>query len=238
MSLLILGGRSLIGQELIRIATARKEHVWELGRKSTGDTHIAFDVSDLQSISSSLFTPNLSSVSRIIFCHRYRPRIHNQHDLKHEIDTMVLGPMQLALCASQACPHLSNILFIGSHAAEYVSDEQPVQYHITRSALESMARHLAITLSCKNIAVNIIRLGYITNGSHSTERDEGYYQMDKFAVPRGFGASPEEVALVIDRFSGIPTGVLTGQVINLDAGLSLRSHSSLAEHLRTSLCIY
>jgi len=235
MTLLILGGRSLIGVELIRLASSRGESFRSLGRKNMGDNYIYCDLRERESILTALSHPEIADVTRIIFCHRYRPSPFEQSDLNDEMTIMVTGPMYLSQCAYEMFTNLSNILFIGSPAAEYVSVEQPPEYHLSRSALESMSRCLAFSFGEKNIAVNTIRLGYVKNVLSPSKYSHDYYQMDKYAVPRGYGASPLEIATTIDNLSCMSTGLLTGQTITLDAGLSLRSHSSLAEHLRITL---
>jgi NAD(P)-dependent dehydrogenase (short-subunit alcohol dehydrogenase family) len=135
--------------------------------------------------------------------------------------------------AFQNFSRLNNITFISSPASQYVSDEQPIGYHITRSSLESMVRYLAIEFSSKDIAVNAVRLGYVKSPSCKENRDLGFYSCDAVAVPRGFAPTPMEVANAIDQLSKIKTGILTGQTISLDAGLTLRSHASLTERTRT-----
>lgn len=227
--LLVFGARSNIGVSLLARAKGSGEPFLSFGRTNSGEGWVHGDLFNPSEIISHLKLKANKKISRIIFCHRYRP-LHGQlYSAENEFSLTISGPLAVSRSAFDILPDLRNIVYISSPASQYVSDEQPIGYHFARAALESMVRCLAVEFSGRNIAVNALRIGYIKPSCKKKSRSTNFYSCDSVAVPRGFAPGPDEVAHAIDQISKLESSIITGQTISLDAGLSLRSHATLTE---------
>ena len=119
-------------------------------------------------------------------------------------------------------------------ASTQVALEQNVGYHIVRGGLESMVRKAAVECASRDIAINAIRVGYV-KGKKKTTRNPEFFNTDEHVVPRGYAPTAKEIGTAIDTISSLPTSLITGQTINLDAGMSLLTRSSLGEKIRSKL---
>ena len=223
--LLIFGGRSEIGEELVKNCKHRGEKYISIGRNK-GPT--CQQIGDLREPESINLTDDALNTTRIIFCQRYRPAKNDVYSMIEDLQTSVKGPLIFCRRVVEKFPNLTNIIFISSGAAEFISDEQPIEYHIVRAGLESMARYLAYEFSPKGIAVNSIRVGYVKGQGKQVRDDSTFYNVDQYVVPTGGAPNAAEVANAIDKVSHLNDCMITGQTINVDAGITLRTHASLA----------
>ena len=223
--LLIFGGRSAIGQELVKNCKQRGEKYISIGRVKGEICQQAGDLCEPESIN---LTEDALDTTRIIFCQRYRPAKNDVYSMFEDMQISVKGPLTFCRRVVEKFPNLTNIVFISSGAAEFISDEQPIEYHIVRAGLESMARYLAYEFSPKGVAVNAIRIGYVKGQRKQTRDDSTFYNVDQYVVPSGGAPNAAEVADAIDKVSHLNDCMITGQTINVDAGITLRTHASLA----------
>ena len=225
---ILFGARSSIGSELVKMYQSRREEYLCIGRKRTGANWIYGDLNNANEIS---LPHSASNARRILFCHRYRPKPGDDYNLNDDLTSQINGPLKFCRNAFRDLRKLENIVMLSSGAAEYVAGEQNVEYHIMKAGLESMCRYLAVEFSSHDIAVNAIRVGYVKRNEKNDERSNQFYELDKSVLPRGFAPDAKEVAKAVDRISTLESSIITGQVISVDAGLTLRTHSSLGYSL-------
>ena len=229
---ILFGANSTIGNQLVKIYESRFEDYLCIGRNARDKNWVFGDLKDSEKINLPM---KAYKAKRILFCQRYRPNNEESYSLEDDMATHINGPMNFCRRAFKEFENLQNITMISSGAAQYVSSEQNVEYHIVRAGLESMCKYLAIEFSCRDIAVNTIRVGYVKSQRKIDSRGSGFYDADSYVLPRGFAPNAEEVAKAIDQVSTLSTSVITGQTISVDAGLTLRTHSSLGYSIGQTL---
>ena len=229
---ILFGASSSIGNELIKIYESRLEDYLCIGRNATAHNWIFGDLKKSEEIK---LPKKAYKAKRILFCQRYRPKNGESYSLENDMATHVSGPMSFCRRAFKELKDLQSIVMLSSGAAEYVASEQSVEYHIVRAALESMCKYLAVEFSCKDIAVNAIRIGYVKTQKKVNSRESRFYDADRYVLPRGFAPNAEEVAEAVDKVSTLSTSIITGQTISVDAGLTLKTHSSLGYSISQSL---
>ena len=167
-------------------------------------------------------------ISTIIFAQRYRPEKNQIYSLENDQIINIKSPLEICRTSYKMFKNLKSITFISSIiGGGLIADEQPIEYHVVRSGIENMCRYLALEFSDKNIAVNTVRIGYV-KGQKKTQRKENYYELDKITIPRGYAPDAKETAEMILKISKVNSGILTGQIITADAGLTLSAQSTLA----------
>ena len=238
--LLITGGNSSIGEAAISKAGERKEKILKIVRSESNnkDEYVREIKADLinggESVIDRIDQKERDQVSRIIFCHRYRPPRDGMYKLEDEIRVQITSPYEIIQKAYKEFDKLRSVICISSIASTQVALEQNVGYHIVRGGLESMIRKAAVECASRDIAINAIRVGYV-KGEKKTRRDPEFFNTDEHVVPRGYAPTPNEIGAAIDTISSLPTSLITGQTINLDAGMSLLTRSSLGEKIRSRL---
>lgn len=112
------------------------------------------------------------------------------------------------------------IINVSSIAAEHVNVGQ-ANYAASKGALNSLTRVLAVELGRRNVLVNAVAPGFIaTDMSQAVRNLAGEDNLKKLIPVRRLG-KPEDIAAVVLFLAGPAAAYITGQVINVDGGLSL-----------------
>lgn len=125
------------------------------------------------------------------------------------------------------------IVFVSSVAGDHVLEDQDVGYHVAKAGLGSMCRYYAVRLGSKGIRVNVVSPGTTLKAENREFYSGATDLTDLFAqtVPLGRMGEDHEVAEVILFMAGPKASFVTGQVINVDGGVNLRSSEALARKL-------
>jgi NAD(P)-dependent dehydrogenase (short-subunit alcohol dehydrogenase family) len=121
------------------------------------------------------------------------------------------------------------IIITSSVIAHSVADEQPVSYHMAKSALEGMIRYYAVTLGKKGIRVNGISPAVTLKPENKEFYDShpARVEMYKKHIPIGRMITVEDVANVVLFLCSSASSVMTGQTLVVDGGVSLLNQESL-----------
>jgi len=126
------------------------------------------------------------------------------------------------LCSHEAAKVMSaggRIIDISSVAA-FIGFENLVHYCTSKGGVNGMIRSLALELASKNITVNAVAPGAIeTEGNEFTE--EARNQTVKM-IPLARMGLPEDIANAVVFLASEKSGYITGQVIIVDGGWTLR----------------
>jgi NAD(P)-dependent dehydrogenase (short-subunit alcohol dehydrogenase family) len=119
-----------------------------------------------------------------------------------------------------------DIIFIGS-IAQASNVKAPFSYSYSKRAISIFARHQALRLAAKKIAVNVINPGHIMTdeGTWSKRKKESLKNYNEFVssnIPTGIIGEVENVAeLVFSLTNQKLNTMLTGENINIDGGTTI-----------------
>jgi enoyl-[acyl-carrier protein] reductase III len=117
----------------------------------------------------------------------------------------------------------SSIVAISSLGAGRVLEDYAV-VGVSKAALESLVRYLAVELAPRGIRVNAVSAGLVETGAleYFEKRDEmlAYYRA---RTPAGRLVEPEDVADVVCFLASPAARMVTGQTLVVDGGYSVRA---------------
>ncbi len=149
----------------------------------------------------------------------------NEWDLS--MDILLKAPV---LLVKYAIPYLrkaknAGIINISSTNAAYIS-HQPVTYHLAKAAILQFTRFLAFQFGNQGIRANAVCPGLVdlTDVKKPLTSNNVNRKVVKLAVPLQRAASVEEIANVVLLLCTDTTSYITGQVINVDGGITLGEH--------------
>jgi len=226
---LICGGTSRAGLDVARLLGGRGHHCIVAGRKRPD----ACDSQPRLTYESVDFAVP-SSVAD--FC----KRLSGRRDIAHAVFFQrartedVLESVQVQVAASAAivealAPQIGSAVFIGSVVGDMVASDQPLAYHIAKSAVGPLVRYLAVKYGGR-IRVNAISLSTLKHSQNAKGYENGTF-LDSLArklIPGGRPASAEDVANVIQFLTGPGASAITGQTLSVDGGLNVLSQVTSA----------
>ena len=134
-----------------------------------------------------------------------------------DFDRMVATNVRGVFVAIQAAaPHLTDggrIITIGSNTAVRTAFPGSSVYSMTKGAIASLVRGVAIDLAPRAITVNIVQ-----PGPTATDMTAGLVEMVKPFVPLGRIAHPEEIAGLVAYLASAKAGFITGSSLTIDGG--------------------
>ena len=132
------------------------------------------------------------------------------------MDVNVRAPM---LFAKAAIPHLHSggrIVSIGSGLAERVPFPGVTAYAVSKAALTSFTRGLSRELGPNGITVNLVQPGSTDTDANPASGDAADFQRGMTSLGRY--AEPREIANAVVFLASPAASVITGAVLNADAG--------------------
>ena len=138
---------------------------------------------------------------------------YNLEDFDRMLATNVRGVF-VAIQAS--APHLADggrIITIGSNTAIRTAFAGSSVYSMTKGAIASLVRGVAIDLAPRGITVNNVQ-----PGPTATDMTAGHVEMVKPFVPLGRMGEPEEVAELVAYLASAKAGFITGSSLTIDGG--------------------
>lgn len=111
------------------------------------------------------------------------------------------------------------IINMTSIAAEHVNPGQ-CNYAASKGAINAFTRALAVELASRGVTVNAIAPGFIETDMSEAVRNKAGDLIKKFIPMRRIG-QPDDIARVAVFLAGPDSNYITGQVINVDGGISL-----------------
>ena len=231
---LVTGGTRGIGSVIAEVLRDRGDHVITLSRGEINDeNHISVDLSSEKQISKMSKKMGKKRINNLIFCHRYRgDKWRKEFQISFDAIHHTIENLNKNLTDNAA------IVIIGSNASRFILDEQPLAYHATRAALESLTRYYAVHLGDKGTRCNCILVG----GTIIKPENEDYFtknnpvrQLLEEIRPLGKMGDAKDVAYLVEFLSSDKASFITGQSIMIDGGLSVVGQESLAKKLTNLL---
>ncbi|MBU6148485.1 MAG: SDR family oxidoreductase [Actinomycetales bacterium] len=156
----------------------------------------------------------------LVFTHRYRGEANDSR--QHEVE--VRAPARLIEAAAQhkGSEPLAVVLTV-SPAARLIVSDQPFAYHAAKAAQVQLVRHAAATLGAQGVRVN----GVSPSAFVFKERARAHYEAHpellariNRMVPLGRMASVDDIANVVAFLTTPASAYISGQIIEVDGGLS------------------
>ena len=160
-----------------------------------------------------------------------RPRPALEQRPKHlhaTMDVNVFGPWQAVqaaapLMAERGGGSVVNLLSPG--AWTYMPDYSAVA--VSKAALASLTRYLAVELAPRGIRVNAVSAGWVeaSEGEHSYRG--GVSDAVRPHVPSGRNVRPEDVAAAVAWICSDEAPMLVGETVHLDGGFGLAAWTAI-----------
>ena len=162
---------------------------------------------------------------------RPRPAIRQRPNHLHQtMDVNLFGPWQAAQAAVPLMEQrgggaIVNLLSPG--AWQYMPDYSAVA--VSKAALASLTRYLAVELAPSGIRVNAVSAGWVeaSEGEHSYRGNIS--DAVRPHVPAGRNVSPDDVAAAVAWICSDEAPMLVGQTIHLDGGFGLAAWNAILD---------
>jgi len=162
---------------------------------------------------------------------RPRPALQQrQGHLHRTMDVNVFGPwlaVQLAtpLMESRGGGAVVNLLSPG--AWTYMPDYSAVA--VSKAALASLTRYLAVELAPRGIRVNAVSAGWVeaSEGEHSYR--SGVSEAVRPHVPSGRNVHPDDIAAAVAWICSDQAPMLVGETVHLDGGFGLAAWGAILD---------
>lgn len=125
------------------------------------------------------------------------------------------------------------IVLVGSIASRFVSDSQPVGYHVAKAGLVQLARYYAVRLGPRGIRVNCVSPSTVVKPENRDFYRDATALRSLFeqVIPLGRMGTAQDSANAIAFLCSEASSYITGQELTVDGGVSLLSQESVARKI-------
>jgi len=226
-NIIVIGGSKGIGRVYANKRVDKNDNVYVFARsfKKRFENEPIFIKTDFTN--QSLYIKELlkllkriKKIDAIIFTQRYRGE---DNIWENEMLTSVETLKNTMFYAKKYLLKKSSVVVISSNASTNVAIEQPVGYHMAKSAITQMARYYAVEFGEKNIRVNVVSPAITLKPENIDFYNSNKIIQDKFSdiIPLGRMAQANDICNVIDFLVSKKSSFITGQTLVVDGGLSL-----------------
>ena len=236
---IVIGGTRGTGRAIVRALANEGHTVSAVGRRAPEKqeeampsvSHWAVDLlnEDLTAKVWAEIIKRQGPLNNLVFCQQYRG---DGDRWAGELETSLSATKRAieSLAPLFAGNAQGSITVISSASGRFVTEEQPVGYHVVKAGLDQMVRYYAVTLGPDGIRVNSVSSGAVVK-----EESKGFWQESKelselFASvsPLGRMVTSEDIANAVVFLSSPNASFITGQNLLVDGGISLQWQQTLA----------
>ena len=221
----IIGGLSGIGSAIAKHLSNRGDKVYTVSRSNPEtNNHISCDIS----VDCTPIIDCITDIDYLIFTHRYRGT-----DWNETFDVTVKGVNNVIQAVSNKLNKGASVVVISSKASHFVVDEQSVEYHSSRSALDGLMRYYAVTYGNRGIRFNSILPSTLIKPENIDffDKDNTVRKMIEEITPLGRIGKAEDIANIVDFLCSQKSSFITGNSFMADGGLSLVGQETIARDL-------
>lgn len=235
----VIGGSKGIGREFIKHIIKNKKNIVllisrnNINIESENIIHFKTDLLSEDDINTTLNQIKKSNykIDSLVFCQKYRANSKNislreELVINVEATKFIIESMQNSFKKNG----LKSILLIGSIASKFVAIEQPIDYHISKSALLGLVNFYAVFLGEKSIRVNMVSPSTVIKDENSFfyKDNKDLSDMYKETSPLKSIVKSKDVANLIEYLLSKKSKFITGQNIIIDGGISLQWQEGIA----------
>lgn len=221
----IIGGLSGIGSAIAKHLSNRGDKVYTVSRSNPEtNNHISCDIS----VDCTPIIDCITDIDYLIFTHRYRGT-----DWNETFDVTVKGVNNVIQAVSNKLNKGASVVVISSKASHFVVDEQSVEYHSSRSALDGLMRYYAVNYGNGGIRFNSILPSTLIKPENIDffDKDNTVRKMIEEITPLGRIGKAEDIANIVDFLCSQKSSFITGNSFMADGGLSLVGQETIARDL-------
>jgi NAD(P)-dependent dehydrogenase (short-subunit alcohol dehydrogenase family) len=238
---LVVGGTRGLGREVAHAFKNAGHAVSVIGRREPPQSdrqkdlhHWLVDVVDFPSLKKTLdqIIEQNGKLANLVLLQRFKAE---GDKWKGEIETSLTATKEIieALAGQFTASRENSIVVVSSIADEFISDTQPVGYHVAKAGLGHLVRYYAVTLGSKGIRVNCVSPCTMIKEENKDfyAKSEGLQNLFNKIIPLGRMGTAEDSAKVISFLCSDQASFVTGQTITVDGGVSLLSQEALARKI-------
>ena len=235
----VIGGTRGTGRAVVRSLAQEGHTVSAVGRrapeKQDADipsvSHWSTDLLDEAQTSETWneIVQKQGPLHNLVFCQQYRGAGNRW---KGELETSLSATKN---AIESLAPHFAedsqgSITVISSASGRFITEEQPVGYHVVKAGLDQMVRYYAVTLGPEGIRVNCISSGAVVKEESREFWQSGDGPGELFASisPLGRMVTSQDIANAVVFLSSTNASFITGHNLLVDGGISLQWQQSLA----------
>jgi len=239
---LMIGGTRGVGRELARLFAEDGHVVSVIGRRapSEGDqtregVHFwTLDVANAAALTSALneIVAKNGRLNNLVFLQRFKGE-GDKWAGEIEISLSVTKSVVESVADKFSDTGEKSIVVVSSIADQFVSEGQPVGYHVAKAGLFQLVCYYAVVLGPKGIRVNCVSPCTLVKDENRDFYSKNKPLLDLFqkTIPLGRMGTAVESANVIAFLCSPKASFVTGQRITVDGGVSLVSQEALARKL-------
>ena len=223
---IVTGGTRGIGSVITEAFKKEGKRVLTVSRtKIESKEHISVDLCEKDSAINIKNHIGSGGIENLVLCHRYRGQSRSD-----EMSLMVDKTIDLIEELQHQFTKPSSIVVLGSRAASQVFSDQPIGYHCSRGALNSLVRYLAVNLGPRQIRCNSVEPGtvYKPENQDFFSKNNAVVKMISDITPLRRMGSAQDVADTVMYLCSTSASFLTGHSLRIDGGLHLVSQESIA----------
>ncbi len=228
----VVGGSKGIGSVISEILNKRGDRTFSLSRKNDNafPRHIPIDLTVEKAVIQALqlLSEKVAKVDYLVFSQKFRGPNYNW---KSELDLTLHATNQIINLIRNKLSTSASIVVIGSPAGKFVINEQPVEYHVSKAAIEQLTRYYAVKLGSIGVRVNCLLPGTIikpANKKYYSGNSANRDLLEKI-IPLQKMGNAEDVAELTSFLCSDKASYITGQSIFVDGGLSIVGQETIAK---------
>ena len=139
------------------------------------------------------------------------------------VNTNLRGTFFTTVAAVERMSAGGSVINISSCAAALMVQDHSI-YTMSKTGIEGLSRQLALEYAPRGIRVNVVAPA-ATSGPRNLEYDRDYDRNWASVTPMGRVAVPEDYVGPIVFLASEMSAFMTGQILNVDGGWSLKGHT-------------
>lgn len=228
---IIFGGSKGIGLSINQTLKKRGDKIISLSRNLINNNDLQIDLSDLKKTEETIkkLKIKINKIDNIIFCQRSRA-----NNLNDDFNVSIFSTIKILDLLKIRIKKGGSIVFISSISIKTIIHDQPLYYHITRSAIDQMMKYFAVDYGKNSIRCNSIlpaKLIKPENKNFYNKKNNSVRKMIEKITPLGKMGSSQDVANLVEFLTSPKSKFITGNTFVVDGGLSLVSQEAIASNI-------